>query len=74
MLHQRRWAFNDSIKVLAEGIEFFPDNDQIGICLAVSQMNLAQFDRALDNLLRFEKSPQAGPLIEQCRSHIKPES
>lgn len=67
MLQQRRRAYNDSIKVLAEGIEFFPDNAQIGICLAVSQMNLAQFDRALDNLLRFEKSPQAGPLIEQCR-------
>jgi len=67
MVQQRRRAFNDSIKVLAEGVEFFPDNAQIGICLAVSQMNLAQFDRALDNLLRFEKSPQAGPLIEQCR-------
>jgi anaerobic magnesium-protoporphyrin IX monomethyl ester cyclase len=67
MLKQRRRAFHDSIKVLAEGIEFFPDNEQIGICLAVSQMNLGQFDRALDNLRRFEASPQAGPFIEQCR-------
>ncbi len=67
MLKQRRRVFNESIKVLAEGIEFFPDNAQIGICLAVSQMNLGQFDRALDNLLRFEKLPQVGPYIEQCR-------
>ena len=70
MLKQRRRAFQDSIKLLAEGIEFFPDNAQIGICLAVSQMNLAQFDRALDNLLRFEKSPQARPFIEQCRQAL----
>ncbi|MCP3953397.1 MAG: radical SAM protein [Desulfobacterales bacterium] len=67
MLKQRRRAFSDSIKVLAEGVEFFPDNAQISICLAVSQMNLGQFDRALGNLLRFETSPQAGPFIEQCR-------
>ncbi len=70
MLKQRRGAFNDSIKILAEGIEFFPDNAQIGLCLAVSQMNLGQFDRALDNLLRFEKLPQAGPFIEQCRQAL----
>ena len=67
MLKQRRQAFQDSVRVLAEGAEFFPADEQIGICLAVSQMNLGQFERALDNLRRFENSPQAGPFIEQCR-------
>lgn len=70
MIKQRRLAFGDSIKVLAEGAEFFPDNEQIGICLAVSQMNLGQFERALENLQRFENSPQAGPLITQCRQRL----
>lgn len=70
MIKQRRRAFSDSIKVLAEGAEFFPDDEQLGICLAVSQMNLGQFDRALANLLRFENSPQAKPFIEQCRQML----
>ena len=70
MIKQRRRAFSDSIKVLAEGAEFFPEDEQIGICLAVSQMNLGQFDRALENLLRFENSLQASPFIEQCRQRL----
>jgi anaerobic magnesium-protoporphyrin IX monomethyl ester cyclase len=71
MLKQRRRAFQDSIKVLGEGAEFFPSNASIGICLAVSQMNLGQFDRALKNLVHFETVPQAGPFIEQCRRALR---
>ncbi len=67
MLKQRRRAYTGSIKILAEGAERFPVHEQIGICLAVSRMNLGQYDRALDNLMKFGNSPQAGPLIEQCR-------
>jgi len=67
MLKQRRRAYAESIKILAEGVELFPAHEQIGICLAVSRMNLGQYDRALDNLMKFENSPHAGPFIEQCR-------
>jgi len=51
-------------------LPFFPENEQIGICLAVSQMNLGQFERALANLRRFEGSPQAEPFIAQCRQRL----
>ena len=67
MLKQRRRAYTESIKILGQGMELFPSHEQIGICLAVSQMNLGQYDRALDNLMRFENSPHAGPFIGQCR-------
>lgn len=70
MIKQRRRAFTDSIKILAEGAEFFPEDEQIGVCLAVSQMNLGQFDRALENLQRFAGSPQAEPFITQCRQRL----
>jgi len=70
IIKQRLRAFSDSIKVLAEGAEFFPENEPISICLAVSQMNLGQFERALENLRRFENSPQAKPFIEQCRQRL----
>jgi anaerobic magnesium-protoporphyrin IX monomethyl ester cyclase len=67
MLKQRRRAYTESVKILAEGVELFPAHEQIGICLAVSRMNLGQYDRALDNLMKFENSPHARPFIEQCR-------
>lgn len=67
MLKQRRRAYTESIKILAEGAELFPAHEQIGICLSVSRMNLGQYDRALDNLMKFENSPHARPVIEQCR-------
>ncbi len=70
MQKQRQCAYSDSIRILAEGADLFPAHEQLSICLAVSQMNLGQYHRALGNLLRFENSAQAGPFIEQCRQAL----
>ncbi|MBW1747724.1 MAG: hypothetical protein JRJ34_04700 [Deltaproteobacteria bacterium] len=54
------------MKILSEGIEHFPRNEQINLCLSVSHMNLGSFETALSYLLKFQHSAQALEMIVHC--------
>jgi tetratricopeptide (TPR) repeat protein len=64
--YQKQKAYPESIKILSEGIEHFPRNEQINMCLSVSHMNLGSFETALSYLLKFQHSPQALEMIIHC--------
>jgi tetratricopeptide (TPR) repeat protein len=64
--YQKQNAYPESIKILSEGIEHFPRNEQINLCLSVSHMNLGSFETALSYLLKFQNSPQALEMIIHC--------
>jgi tetratricopeptide (TPR) repeat protein len=66
ILNQKKSDYHESIKILSEGIGYFPNNEQLNICLGVSHMNLGDFKTALPFLLKFQHSKQALELIINC--------
>jgi anaerobic magnesium-protoporphyrin IX monomethyl ester cyclase len=66
ILHQKKSAYDESIKILSEGLRYFPDNEPLNICLGVSYMNIGDFNTALSLFLKFQHSKQALALIVNC--------
>jgi tetratricopeptide (TPR) repeat protein len=66
ILNQKKNDYFESIKILSEGIHYFPDNEQLNMCLGVSCMNIGDFKTALTYLLKFQHSKQALELIINC--------
>jgi len=63
ILNQKKSAYTESIEILSEGIQYFPDNEQLNLCLGVSYMNMGDFKTALWFFLKFQHSKQALELI-----------
>ena len=66
ILNQKKNAYLESIKILSEGIQYFPGNEQLNICLGVSHMNMGDFKTALPFFLKFQHSKQALSFIVNC--------
>jgi len=66
ILNQKKSAYTESIEILSEGIQYFPDNEQLNMCLGVSYMNMGDFKTALGFFLKFQHSKQALELIVNC--------
>ena len=66
ILNQKKSAYHESIKILSKGIQYFPDNEQLNMCLGVSHMNIGDFKTALSFFLKFQHSKQALKLIISC--------
>jgi radical SAM superfamily enzyme YgiQ (UPF0313 family) len=64
--YQKRGAYRKSIKVLSEGVQNFPDNEQLHLCLGVSHMNIGEYKAALSFFEKFPDSKQALGLIFNC--------
>jgi anaerobic magnesium-protoporphyrin IX monomethyl ester cyclase len=63
---QKKGAFEESIRILSEGIEMFPDDEHLHICLAISYMNMGKFKLALSHLLKFEHRKESLHAIATC--------
>ena len=50
MLLQKKKDFNGSLDVLSRAIELFPGNERLVLCIAISHMNLGNFEKALKYL------------------------
>ena len=57
----------ESMQTLEEGLSHHPEDEQLLICLAVSQMNLGRFPEALAILARCPSHPSAQRLAAACR-------
>jgi radical SAM superfamily enzyme YgiQ (UPF0313 family) len=66
ILNQKKNAYLESIKILSEAIQYFPDNEQLNMCLGVSHMNMGEFKTALPFFLKFQHSKQALSFIVNC--------
>jgi len=66
IIRQQERDFRESVSILSEGIRFFPDNEQLNICLGLSHMNLGEYAKALECLLKFRHSEHAAPHIAEC--------
>ena len=70
ILQQKR-EFPESINVLKEGIEHFPNNQQLLICSGISHMNLGEFSKALACFSRVEQSEMIRSYMEECRRQLE---
>jgi tetratricopeptide (TPR) repeat protein len=64
--NQKNGAYQESVRILSKGVECFPENEQLNLCLGVSHMNLGAYKMALPFLLKFQQSKQAVELIANC--------
>ena len=55
ILNQKKRAYHESVKILSKGIEHFPDNEQLNLCLGISHMNLGAFGTALSFFIKIKK-------------------
>ncbi len=66
ILNQKKRAYHESVQILSKGVEHFPDNEQLSLCLGISHMNLGAFETALSFFLKFQHSKQALGFIINC--------
>lgn len=65
-LKQMQRKYDESIRILSEGITHFPGNEQITLCLGISYMCLAQYDNALQCFSKCPDSPEVARYRESC--------
>lgn len=65
-LKQMQRKYDESIRILSEGITHFPGNEQIALCLGISYMCLAQYDNALQCFSKCPDSPEVARYRESC--------
>lgn len=70
ILNQEKGSYNESIKILSQGIESFPDSEELNICLGISYMNLNDYNDALSYLLKFPDSKDANYHIARCYKEL----
>ena len=60
---QKRKKFEESVTLLTEGMNSWPDSVQLGACLGISYMNLREFQLALQTLEPFSRNPEVKPYL-----------
>ena len=66
IFNQKKGAQEDAVDTLTRGLNHFPDDARLNICLAVSLMNLADYDQALARLLQFPAEKDAVRFAARC--------
>jgi radical SAM superfamily enzyme YgiQ (UPF0313 family) len=68
LLAQKAGRPAESVRILEEGRSHFPEDAELAVCLAASQMNLGEHGRALALLARCPDRPQVRRLAAICRA------
>ncbi len=66
MLHQKKGQFNRAMQIIETGLDKFPADKSLNICMAVSLMNTGEFKRALVYLNKFSSHRDVEPYISAC--------
>ncbi len=69
-LSQRQRRYEESVRILSEGMQHFPDNDQIAMCCGISFIFLSQFEKAWQCFSRCPDSPEVTRYRNECRRMI----
>ncbi len=68
LVHQKSRSFQGSVAILQQGLDRYPNDAQIRLCLGTSLMNLGKFSLAMECFQPISHLEQARQLMEQCRS------
>jgi radical SAM superfamily enzyme YgiQ (UPF0313 family) len=66
ILKQKAREFKESIQILSEGANLFPDSEELSLCLGISYMNLKEYNMAIPHFLKFPDSREANFHLERC--------
>ncbi len=66
MLFQKKRDFVKSIAILEKGILQYPSSEDLHMCIGLNWMNLGDFRKALEYLLKFQDSEKMSAYIEEC--------
>jgi len=66
ILNQKNRRYIESINILSEGLEHFPDSEPLHICLGISYMNLGEYKKALTYFLKLRNSREVADYIATC--------
>jgi len=66
IIYQKRGRHQEAIRLLKEAKKHFPESAQLHTCLAVSYMNLGDFEAAVETLVKFPTSLTAIGYLAQC--------
>ncbi|MFO7753902.1 MAG: radical SAM protein [Desulfobacteraceae bacterium] len=70
MLHMRDGEFGKAVEAAGRGMEIFPGDNDLGVCMGVSCMNMGRFDRALFYFQKCKGSPEVDNYIRICREKL----
>ena len=65
IIKQKNGTYEESIAILLEGLRYFPQSEQLNICLGISYMNSGDYKEALSYFLKFPDSKEASYYIEK---------
>lgn len=75
MLRQKRGDMDGSIKAASDGLRYFPDSEDLNICMGISLMNLGRYEEALSHLMPFQNSQKCLGYINLCHKALgRPEA
>jgi tetratricopeptide (TPR) repeat protein len=66
ILLQKKGAYEESIRMLIEGLQYFPESEPLHMCLGTSFMNTKQYEKALACFQKFQNSKEAAHAIANC--------
>jgi radical SAM superfamily enzyme YgiQ (UPF0313 family) len=66
LLAQKKRDYPQSIRLLRKGLEHFPDDRQLTLCLGVAYLNTGRYRTALSHFLRFSDAPEAIRYAAHC--------
>ena len=66
IMNQKRGADQEAVGILSQGLEHFPKDARLNICMGVSLMNLGDYERALSRFLEFQQSKEAVNFAAKC--------
>ena len=66
IIRQKKRNYEESVRILSEGVSQFPDDESLATCLGISYMNLSRFEEAREVFQKFSDSPNALPYISAC--------
>lgn len=70
ILKQKNREYKQSAKVLEEGVKWFPNSEMLHMCLGLSYLNLAAYDKAIAVFSKFPDSREAVLNLARCYQAI----
>ena len=69
MLQQKQKRFDKAILILEKGLDHYPENKELNVCMGVSLMNTRRFKTALKFFEKFSNFPDIKPYIQICHQN-----
>jgi len=66
IIMQKQREYDESVRILSEGMKHFPESEPIAMCLGISYMNLGKYEEALNCFQKFPESQDAMHYIAVC--------